>query len=83
MNRAGMRRRKGVRGRMLNRSYGSVEQTEKSQQLAEKVTLLVVSSNVTYKEAQSALELALETLETKARLVIDQSPRQGDSGSMS
>lgn len=67
---------------MLSRSYGPVEQTEKSKQLAEKVTLLVVSSNVTYKEAQNAMELVLETLEAKARLVIDQSPLQGDSGSM-
>lgn len=68
---------------MLSRSYGPVEQTGKSKQLAEEVTLLVVNSNVTYKEAQNALELVLETLETKTRPVIVQDPVQGDSKSMS
>ena len=64
---------------MLSRSYGTPEQTEQSKQLAEKVTLLVVNSNVTYREAQNALELALETLETKTRPVTVQGPAQGDS----
>lgn len=68
---------------MLSRSYGPVEQTEESRKLAKEVTLLVVNSNVTYREAQNALELVLETLETKTRPVIDQDPVQGDSRSMS
>ena len=68
---------------MLSRSYGPVDQTEESKKLAEEVTLLVVNSNVTYKEAQNALELVLETLETKTRPVIAQDPAQGGSKSMS
>lgn len=69
---------------MLSRSYGTpVAQTEQSAQLAEEVTSLIVGSNVTYKEAQNALELVLEILETKTRPVIAQDPVQGDSKSMS
>ncbi len=59
---------------MICRSYGSVEQTEASKNLAKEVTSLVVSSNVTYREAQNALELVLETLETGTRPVIVQGP---------
>lgn len=59
---------------MICRSYGSVEQTEVSKNLAKEVTSLVVSSNVTYREAQNALELVLETLETGTRPVIVQGP---------
>ena len=51
---------------MIRRSYGTVEQTEASKNLAKEVTSLIVSSNVTYMEAQNALELVLETLENKA-----------------
>ena len=64
---------------MLGRSYGTPEQTEKSKQLAEKVTLLVVNSNVTYREAHNALELVLEMLETGTRPVTVQGPAQVDS----
>ena len=68
---------------MIRRSYGTVEQTEASKNLAKEGTSLIVSSNVTYMEAQNALELVLETLETRTRPVIVQGPVQGDSKLMS
>ncbi|MCM1236133.1 MAG: hypothetical protein NC489_39115 [Ruminococcus flavefaciens] len=68
---------------MLRRSYDTPEQTAKSAELAKKVTSLVVSSDVTYKEAYNALELVMETLETKAKPVIVPDIPQDDSGPMS
>ena len=56
---------------MRLRSYNpmSTEHSEAVVSLAEKITELVVSSSVTYKEADEALTVAQDLIETKTRPV--------------
>ncbi|MCI8539761.1 MAG: hypothetical protein HFF08_11665 [Oscillospiraceae bacterium] len=69
---------------MLSRSYRiPAIPSEKVSALAEKVTSLVVNSDVTYEEAEATLETAMRDLETKARLVIPAELPQCDSESKS
>ena len=49
----------------MYRSYRANEPNEKSKDLAEKVTALVIDSAVTYKEAMDALEAAQDMLMEK------------------
>lgn len=57
---------------MVLRPYNSLdkEYDEKVVALAKKITELVIDSSVTYKEADEALAVAQDFLETKTRPVI-------------
>ncbi len=65
---------------MLKRSYEPPRTNEKTLSLAKKVTSLIVSSDVTYKEAMDALEYALTLLELETKPIIVLAPEQVDLG---
>ena len=59
--------------------YRTSAPNEKSKALGEKVTALLVSSAVTYQEAEDALEYAQETLMRSTYPSISGIPHPGDS----
>lgn len=53
----------------MKRAYGAEPPSEAAKKLAEKVTALIIDSEVTFKDAIDALDASAELLENKTRPV--------------